>query len=188
MKDEILIRRLNESDKTAFEALYDRYVGMVYNFLNSVLKNQSLAEDYTQWCFMQLWEHRVSISSTRNLPAWLYVTARNAALKEARRQLTIARYVEYSVNFKDRVDSQRNPDSDLAVIQSEMSKVIEKLPESRRQIFLMRTVQGKSVSAIAEELGISPKTVETQIARAKEALRKHASELLFIAFMVSFGI
>ena len=139
-------------------------VGMVYNFLNSVLKNQSLAEDYTQWCFMQLWEHRVSISSTRNLPAWLYVTARNAALKEARRQLTIARYVEYSVNFKDRVDSQRNPDSDLAVIQSEMSKVIEKLPESRRQIFLMRTVQGKSVSAIAEELGISPKTVETQIA------------------------
>ena len=188
MVDEKLIRRLNVSDEDAFEALYDRYVGMVYNFLNSVLKNDALAEDYTQWCFLQLWEHRLSISPDRNLPAWLYVTARNAALKEARRQLTIARYVEYSVNFTDRVDSQRNPASDLAVIQNEMSKVIEKLPESRKQIFLMRTVQGMSVSAIAHELGISPKTVETQIARAKAALRKHASELLFVAFIVSFGI
>ena len=63
MVDEKLIRRLNVSDEDAFEALYDRYVGMVYNFLNSVLKNDALAEDYTQWCFLQLWEHRLSISS-----------------------------------------------------------------------------------------------------------------------------
>ena len=35
-----LIKRLNESDKDSFEMLYDRYVGMVYGFLNSLLKNE----------------------------------------------------------------------------------------------------------------------------------------------------
>ena len=52
MSDEKLIKQLNESDKTAFEALYDKYVGMVYNFLKSVLKNDKLAEDLTQGCFL----------------------------------------------------------------------------------------------------------------------------------------
>ena len=143
-----LIKRLNESDKDSFEMLYDRYVGMVYSFLNSLLKNESLAQDYTQWCFMQLWEHRHSISSDRNLPAWLYVTARNAAYKEVRRQVVVARYVELS------------------------------LPEARRRIFIMRMEEGKSVNEIAQELGISPKTVETQIARAKSFLKEHVSDLL----------
>ena len=56
--DKSLIMRLNMSDKASFEVLYDKYVGMVYGFINSVLKNETLAEDLTQWCFMQLWEHR----------------------------------------------------------------------------------------------------------------------------------
>ena len=54
MSDEKLIKQLNESDKTAFEALYDKYVGMVYNFLKSVLKNDKLAEDLTQGCFFAI--------------------------------------------------------------------------------------------------------------------------------------
>lgn len=52
----------------------------------------------------------------------------------------------------------------------------------------MRTVEGMSVNEIARILKISPKTVETQIARAKAALRKSVSELLFIAIVLSFGL
>lgn len=178
-----LIKRLNESDKDAFEMLYDRYVGMVYGFLNSLLKNESLAQDHTQWCFMQLWEHRQTISHDRNLPAWLYVTARNAAYKEARRQVVAAKYVELSP--KDICDNSTNS-HDLLVIKEEMSKYISKLPESRRRIFLMRIEEGKSVAEIAQELGISPKTVETQIARAKSFLKEHTSDLLYLAFFLSF--
>jgi DNA-binding NarL/FixJ family response regulator len=42
----------------------------------------------------------------------------------------------------------------------------------------MRMEEGKSVNEIAQELGISPKTVETQIARAKSFLKEHVSDLL----------
>lgn len=183
-----LIKRLNESDKDSFEMLYDRYVGMVYSFLNSLLKNESLAQDYTQWCFMQLWEHRHSISSDRNLPAWLYVTARNAAYKEVRRQVVVAKYVELS--SKDIADTREESTAvhDFAVIKGEMSKYIDKLPEARRRIFIMRMEEGKSVNEIAQELGISPKTVETQIARAKSFLKEHVSELLYLAFIIALNL
>ena len=176
-----LIKRLNASDKSAFETLYDKYVGMVYGFLNSVMKNEVLAQDLTQWCFMQLWEHRHTISHDRNLPAWLYVTARNAAYKEARRLVVAAKYVELSP--KDLCDNHETS-HDLLVLKEEMSKYVNRLPESRRRIFLMRVEEGKSVAEIAQELGISPKTVETQIARAKAFLREHTSDLLCLAFFL----
>lgn len=188
MGDVELIDRLNKSDKNAFEVLYDKYVGMVYGFLHSVLKDEVLAEDLTQWCFMQLWEHRQKISSDRNLPAWLYVTARNAAYKEARRLLTAERYIELyskeaSVSLQDRTYN-----SDMQVVMREISKCIDKMPESRKKIFLMRTAESKSVSEIAAELSISPKTVETQIARAKSFLRQHVSKLFFVAFFINLGL
>lgn len=189
MKDDAkLIERLNKSDRKAFEHLYDKYVRIIYSFLLSILNDTHLAEDLTQWCFMQLWEHRNEITSDRNLPAWLYVVARNAAYKELRRQLTAARYSEYALNFKDKFDVVQTSSSEIKVITDEMSAVIDNLPESRKKIFLMRTVDGLSVNEIAHTLGISPKTVETQIARAKSALRKRASELLFLAVITAFGI
>lgn len=188
MTDFELIKLLNVSDKASFEALYSKYVGMVYNFLNSVLKNEGLAEDLTQWCFMQLWENRTSIDPDRNLPAWLYVTARNAAYKEARRKLTASKYVEHLCNTGELIETYSTLNSDLEVVRKEMLKVINELPDARRRIFTMRVFEKKSVSQIAEELGLSPKTVETQIYRAKSALKKQVSELLFLAFFISLGL
>lgn len=188
INDVQLIKLLNESDKAAFGALYDRYVGMVYNFLNSVLRNEKIAEDLTQWCFMQLWEHRHSISPDRNLPAWLYVTARNAAFKETRRQVTAAKYIDHLALTAGSAHQDGASISDAEVVRQEMLKAIDALPDARRRIFNMRIFEGKSVAQIAQELGISPKTVETQIARAKMTLRKHVSELLCLAFFMVFGI
>lgn len=186
--DAKLIARLNRSDRKSFEQLYDKYVKIVYRFLLSVLNDAHLAEDLTQWSFMQLWEHRRCISSEKNLPAWLYVIARNAAYKELRRQLKAAHYVEYASFSKERYELLPTSSSEIRVIVDEMSSVIADLPEARKKIFLMRTEEKLSVSDIAEVLGISPKTVETQIARAKLALRRRASELLFLAIVVTFAI
>lgn len=188
MNDAALVRLLNASDKKAFEQLYDKYVGMVHGFLRSLLKSEELVEDITQWCFMQMWEHRCEIAPDRNLPAWLYVLARNSAYKELRRQITAEHYIEYALNFKERFAIESSPVTDLQVISEEVVKVIENLPDSRKKIFKMRTLEGMSVNDIAQTLGISPKTVETQIARAKSALREHISELLFLAIVMMYGI
>lgn len=188
MNDDALIKLLNASDKKAFEQLYDKYVGMVYGFLHSLLKSEEQVEDITQWCFMQLWEHRGEISPDRNLPAWLYVLARNSAFKEIRRKVTAENYIEYALNFKERYALESDPRHDMQVVSEEVVRIIENLPESRRKIFRMRTLDGMSVNEIARTLGISPKTVETQIARAKNAIRECVSELLFVAIVIMYGI
>ena len=117
--------------------------------------------------------------------AWLYVVARNAVFKEVRRQVTASKYLDYLSN-NDNADSQENDltERDTAVIMSEAEAAIAALPESRRKIYKMRFIDGLSVHEISERLDISPKTVETQIARAKNAIRQRISELLMLAVLL----
>lgn len=181
-EDQILIEQLNASSMEAFSALYDKYAGMVFNFTLSILKDDCISEDITQSCFALMWSRRASISPDGNLPAWLYVVARNAVFKEVRRQVTASKYLDYLSN-NDNADSQENDltERDTAVIMSEAEAAIAALPESRRKICKMRFIDGLSVHEISERLDISPKTVETQIARAKNAIRQRISELLMLA-------
>lgn len=184
-EDQILIEQLNASSMEAFSALYDKYAGMVFNFTRSILKDAAICEDITQSCFALMWSRRASISPDGNLPAWLYVVARNAVFKEVRRQVTASKYLDYLSN-NDNADSQENDltERDTAVIMSEAEAAIDALPESRRKIYKMRFIEGLSVHEISERLDISPKTVETQIARAKNAIRQRISELLMLAVLL----
>ncbi len=181
-EDQILIEQLNASSMEAFSALYDKYAGMVFNFTLSILKDDCISEDITQSCFALMWSRRATISPDGNLPAWLYVVARNAVFKEVRRQVTASKYLDYLSN-NDNADSQENDltERDTAVIMSEAEAAIDALPESRRKIYKMRFIEGLTVHEISERLDISPKTVETQIARAKNAIRQRISELLMLA-------
>lgn len=187
-EDQILIEQLNASSMEAFSALYDKYAGMVFNFTLSILKDDCISEDITQSCFALMWSRRASISPDGNLPAWLYVVARNAVFKEVRRQVTASKYLDYLSN-NDNADSQENDltERDTAVIMSEAEAAIDALPESRRKIYKMRFIDGLSVHEISERLDISPKTVETQIARAKNAIRQRISELLMLAVLLGYA-
>ena len=158
---------------------------MVFNFTRSILKDAAICEDITQSCFALMWSRRASISPDGNLPAWLYVVARNAVFKEVRRQVTASKYLDYLSN-NDNADSQENDltERDTAVIMSEAEAAIAALPESRRKIYKMRFIEGLPVHEISERLDISPKTVETQIARAKNAIRQRISELLMLAILL----
>jgi len=184
-EDQILIEQLNASSMEAFSALYDKYAGMVFNFTLSILKDDCISEDITQSSFALMWSRRASISPDGNLPAWLYVVARNAVFKEVRRQVTASKYLDYLSN-RDEAETQESEltNGDTSVILAEAEAAIDALPESRRKIYKMRFIEGLSVHEISERLDISPKTVETQIARAKNAIRQRISELLMLAVLL----
>ena len=183
-EDQILIEQLNASSIEAFSELYNKYAGMVFNFTHAILKDTYLSEDITQSCFALRWTHRTSISPDGNMPAWLYVVARNAVFKELRRQVAASKYIDY-VSNSDSVRPEEFDIGDTTVILAEAEAAIAALPESRRMIYKMRFIEGLSVHEISERLDISPKTVETQIARAKNAIRQRISELLMLAVILS---
>lgn len=61
---------------------------------------------------------------------------------------------------------------------------IDSLPERCKKIFLMSKLEDKSYSEIAEELGVSVKTVEAQVTKAYKRLRTKAKDIYY--FVLSF--
>ena len=69
---------------------------------------------------------------------------------------------------------------DTAERDARLWKAIDDMPPRRREIFLMCRRDGMSYAAIAEELGLSVKTVENQLTRATATLRAQPQILNFL--------
>lgn len=185
LENKMLIEQMQQGSRPAFMKLYDKYAGMVYNYVLSVLGDEASAKDITQNCFISVWSSRESILPGGNFPAYLYVSARNAAYNELRRRVNAARYAAFmAMSAGDAHAAEMPSEHDMNVIESEFDVAVSALPESRRRIFLLKTKAHKTVKEIAEELDISPKTVETQISRAWSYIRKHISTLLAAAVLL----
>ena len=96
--------------------------------------------------------------------AFLFATARNLALGRVRRQTVRSELFLADLDSMDILDERE--DIADSITRSEelefLTKAIQSLPTRCRQIITLRKIYGMSQKDIAQELGISVHTVETQ--------------------------
>ncbi len=69
--DSDVLLRLKLGDEKAFEVVYWKYSSWVFNFIQSLLYDKSLAEDLTQTVFLKIWEKRTSIDPELGFDSFL---------------------------------------------------------------------------------------------------------------------
>ena len=124
------------------------------------------AKDIAQEVFIKLWEKRKSLFIKTNIQSYLLSATRNMALNHLRKNKT---YYEHLDRMGEEKKSGDTPESVLE--SKELEKIIFEAIDAiatRRckSIFLLRKVDGLSIREIADQLVISPKTVENQITKA----------------------
>ena len=67
-------------------AIVEAYSTLLFRVANSVLRSRTEAEDVVQDVFIRLLEHRVSLSTVRDMRVWLIRIAWNLALDRKRRK------------------------------------------------------------------------------------------------------
>ena len=92
--DTLLVAKLREGNKFAFEALYEKYSARLYNTIVLLVYDKSLAKDITQSSFMTIWEKRSNLDTEKSFPAYLCTIARNMVYKETERRLLHNKFVE----------------------------------------------------------------------------------------------
>jgi RNA polymerase sigma-70 factor (ECF subfamily) len=139
---------------------------------------------------MKIWENRAGLKSEKSFQAYLFTIAFNAIKKQFNKKMKAEKY-RYDI-FESLTGDVPSLESrlDFEKLLEKLDRIIDELPERRKKIFLMRKKEGKSVNDIANELGVSPKTVENQITEAMHALKKafssdDLSSLLFYILFVS---
>lgn len=85
--DTLLVAKLREGNKFAFEALYEKYSARLYNTIVLLVYDKSLAKDITQSSFMTIWEKRSNLDTEKSFPAYLCTIARNMVYKRNRTKI-----------------------------------------------------------------------------------------------------
>ena len=83
--DESLVRRIQERDERALEALYDRYSTAVYSLALRILSDRAAAEDVLGDVFWRVWRAAETHDPDRGcVVAWIMTIARRRAIDELR--------------------------------------------------------------------------------------------------------
>lgn len=181
-EDAELLAQLNEGNRRAYDILYEKYWKKVFNAAYKRLNDKELAQDVAQDVFVQLWI-RGTKAPIENLPAYLFVAARNGVFKRMEKE---GRYTD----MPDTIDQLENPldRADSNVLHQEFlsafNQLVEALPAQQRIIFKLRFNESLSSQEIADKLQISPKTVRNQIGKALATLRTELVFMQLIIFML----
>lgn len=173
-------KELEHIFKENFKALCG-YCQVKFNF------DIDLSKEMVQGAFIKLWERRDSISPELSPMAYLYKIVTNNCLDLVRHEKRKSKYEN---------DIQKIPASQLfthdcnpAVVE-ELRKTIDRsvadMPEQMRNIFKLSRYEGLKYSQIAGLLGISVKTVETQMSRALSKLKQALADYLLFLLLLIF--
>jgi len=171
---------LVKSDRMdAFEELYNRHWKKLYTFAYKRIKSKEIAEEIVQDFLTNLWAGRKTLVVKTSFEGYIYTSIRNLVLnciaKETRRNA----YSQFMQLFKTDVDNTTEETLYIKDFYFNLQKEISYLPSKCRSVFEMSRHENKSNKEIANELGISEKTVESHLTKAIRRLRVNLNSIFF---------
>ncbi|MBC8616476.1 RNA polymerase sigma-70 factor [Parabacteroides faecis] len=188
----LLIQQLKDGNEKVFEQIVKSYWPRLYAFANIYVINKEAAKEIVQDTFLVLWSQRKYLEDNTCLITYLMVVGRNKCLNYLKslqlHTIPIDDLNEYTVYQRSNVYVLED-DSLEILITKELAQAIatslEKLPAQTKEIFMLSLYNGLKNKEIADQLGISTKSVEYHI---KNALKQLKSDLIKDYFTIAICI
>jgi len=165
--------RIRAGDMQAFEALYRTYWPRLYAFAFRYVHSKDDAEDVTQEVFVRIWRGRAHWAPAGLVRNYLYLSVRNAARDRLERASVARRWRVRQIGTAVEIQSTL----EAAELAAAVEQALDDLPSKRSAVCKLRLIDGLSYAEIAGRLGISEKTVETQLARGLKFLRDRIRQI-----------
>lgn len=167
-----LIEGCKQQDRSCQKALYLRYVKLASRISLRYARDEHEAKDIVQNAFIKVFTKIGSYKARKGtFESWLSRIVINEALQLYRKQ---QRYSDLEIEEDYTIEIAPVV---LEHLQAEdILKLLRKLPDGYRLVFVLFVVEGYSHQEIAKELGITASTSRSQLTRAKKLLQKFIIE------------
>lgn len=172
-EESVLLDRVTQGDRTAFNRLYSAHIDHVYNYIYLFTKSRTETEEALQEVFVHIWEHRERLAAVASFKYYVLRAAKNRVINHIRHNRIKARV--FSEIRKEAGTTPAPPDHTIIYKECQrlIEEAIEKLPPKRKHIFMQHTEEGISYAGIAEELDISVSVVKKQFYKARQFVRQY---------------
>lgn len=163
MTDEALMRRVQQGDRAAYDALYHRWTPRLFPFLHRRTGHRRLAEEALQETWLRVHRFRDRYDPEQAFKPWLYRIATNAGRDTWRRP---------------RFDEFEPPEGDdggalwgQLWVRDAILKSLHALDARDRRLYLL-VVEGFSVAEAGRMVDLTPSTARTRIQRARARIQE----------------
>jgi RNA polymerase sigma-70 factor, ECF subfamily len=177
LSDREVVVRVMAGDRDVFRLLVRRYQDMLFRHAVRMTSDRDVASDLVQASLVKAYANIARCRDPDRFGAWLYRILANACkdhLKSKRRKdVSIEDHTELT-------DTTVNPAADLerTQLRKVLNKAITKLPDSLREAFILKHVEGRSYEEMADMLGTSVPALKMRVHRARETLKEHLEQQL----------
>ena len=184
----IFLKELSEGSRTAFDWLFIRYQPKVVAFLKACTGDEEQARDIAQDIFFNIWKDRAKLSGVRSFEGYLFQMARFSVYNYYDHLDVVKKYVEEGK--KQPEGTAVGPEEKLKErqIKAIVAATVRKMPQRRREIFVMSRWRGYTNDEIAARLNINKRTVENHLTAALSALRRALKYLLCVIMPLAYFI
>ena len=155
-------------DTAAFGELIRRHQSQVRNFLRKLTRDETLADDLSQDCFLHAWDKIHTYTGSGSFVGWVLKIAYTTFLQAKRKSKRYQEIIEQAGKETDRtqVPIESSPETQL-----DLDTLLAALNEQERVIMIFSYACGLSHREISEATDLPAGTVKSIIHRAKERIR-----------------
>jgi len=166
--NDILLQRIKNKDKEAFEELYNQYAAYATRVALAITRRSDLANDAVQETFIRVYFNIDKFQSGRPFEPWFYrilVNECNRILKQGKKVTYIDDYKDYEVNLSG--EDRRNFEE-----YEELYKAVDDLNDKLRIPIILKYLKGFTEMEIAEILDLNVNTVKSRLFKGRQKLKK----------------
>ena len=174
-QEQELIARAQEGDRAAFAALVRLHGDEVYTLARRLVGDPHLAADVTQETLIRAWRALPKFRGDAQLSTWLHrITVNTAWTHKKRAKRYAAASIEDHADIAAPVGAD-HPEvaGEILELRGRLRSALDALPESQRQIVVLKDIYGWTHAEIAESVDITVTAAKVRLHRARARLARH---------------
>lgn len=183
-----ILEAIRAGNERIYEGVFRQYYPLLCRYANSILNDYDEAEEMVQAMFLNVWERRETLIISTSLKSYLYQAVHNRCLNQIKHRQVRAVY-QQQVEIEP-VQTALSPAHSVVAdeLNVRVQEAIGRLPEQCRRVFELSRFEELKYQEIADQLGISIKTVENQIGKALRILRTELADYLPLLLLLNHSV
>lgn len=177
---------LRQGDEQVFETIFRTYYERLCNYANTILNDMDEAEEMVQGAFLTVWEKHDTLEIHTSVKSYLYRAVHNSCLNRVKHYKVRKTYGDSVKNQTELLHDDASQDLIGSELDAIVANAIDSLPDQCKLVFKLSRFENLTYAEIAEQLGISVKTVENHMVKALKVLREKLKDYLPVLIWLLF--
>lgn len=180
---------ISDIERQVYSNIYERYSQRLLGICLGYVHDIDVAKDILHDAFIIIFSQIGTLREPEKIEQWMCAIARNLSLKH------IEKEKRFSGTDVSELKELHEEDAAVTGIEAipfeDLIKAIDELPTQYGKVFRLSVLEGLSHQEIGEMLGIAPHSSSSNLARAKQLLRKIINQhwgILITFLMLLFAI